>query len=164
MSEEDYAKYRVGEASANAQREYDRLALFAEGRGVHLDDAGRGCIVRLIQEAQAYTRAYYFGPYDGLPTPRWGAADVVQGLQQEATTIAQAANGISQLGEQFEMPLDCRSLLDAYYSAAIDEKQKEADFFRPESVAARRRQHEALMEAKERELSSPQNSQSRRGP
>ncbi len=123
LSEEDYAKYYQYEASRPAQSEYDKVKQYARQQNVTLDPNYQSSIVSLIQQTKAYTEPAVWGPYDNLPQPLVGRADMIAYVQGVFDDLTAKRSQIAAQAGAAGLPDEYKNVLDAYFQQTIMQKQ-----------------------------------------
>lgn len=148
LSPGDYEQYRQYEASGPARQEYENIQRFAEQDGIPTgeDDANR--LVEVIQQAQAYPRQSYLGPYDGLPSAAVGKENVLQHAEQRLAEVQDGANRALQLAAEQGLSEASIDLLFKYYNQNVQNRVTEIAMIR-DPLTEQRQQAEMERRAQE---------------
>lgn len=125
-----YEQYRQYEASGPARQEYENIRIFAEQQGIPVSEDERESLVGTIQEAQAYPKQSYLGPYDGLPPVAVGKENVLQNAEKRLAEVQEGANRALQLAAELDLSEASRNLLFGYYNQNVQKRSDEIAFIR----------------------------------
>lgn len=134
LSEADYQRYRQYEEQKPATREYDMLRDFAwKVRGVALNPAEADTLIQLIAKAGATTTETWHGPYDPAPRPIVGLESMVARQRDRLNHLKNSSDKLLDAVRQAELAEEVKQLIQEYYNATVQEKEREIRFMdRPE--------------------------------
>ncbi len=116
MSRASYGPYRQFEAAGPARGQFEKLERFARQAGKTITERERESFVAIIQEAEAYPKESYLGPYDGLPVTAVGKENVLRNAKRQLAEVSEGATRALRLASERGLPKQAIDLLRDYYA------------------------------------------------